>query len=301
MRAAVFLFVLLLCSGCTAIVSDEIGDLERSTSSQRDLHIRLVGFDPHVGQLVDIQVVDPADDPDPDRIQARAVIQTLPSSCVDIRMRRGAPVSANRIDFYADLNMNGMLDPMDPMDPMTIDHAWRCDDSLETPCQLDGDELIFAHNFMFHDIAADPASPIGGAFDITISGLEEHDGKSVTGQLLTEITVDMMGTTETGVPALFFISSVSGGAFDVVVPGIVDGGLGYDLELTIGDDELICTLPDQIAPGGGDFTIDAPLSSFTCAPPAAVDCAALETQCDARDAAACETLARRCAFVDCAR
>lgn len=296
MTRALACLAALALSGCTAIVTDDLGDLQVNSSSQQDIDIRLVGFDPHVGQLVDISIIDPSEEDDgPDFIQARAVLDTLPSSCVEIRMRRAAPVSASRVDFYADLNMSGT------QDPTPDDHAWRCDDTLETPCALDMGSLTFPHNFMFQDIVNDAAQPIGGDVVINLTGADEHDGRTVTAQLLTEVVVNAeTGETETTVPGLYFRSSISGGEATMRLPGMTDGGRTYDLELTFGDDASICTLPGQRAPTTGDFVIDAPLSSLECVTPEAVDCAALQMECPGNPEA-CRTLFRRCAIVDCAR
>ena len=293
MRATACIAALALC-GCTAIVDGEVGDLEVNASAQQDIGIRLVGFEPHVGQLVDIMVVDPTSN----LIQARAVVDTLPSVCLDVRMRRAAPVSATQVDFYADLNMNRM------QDNFPEDHTWRCDDDeIATPCMLDGGRLTFPHNFTFQDIFDDPGTPIGGDVDVRVTGVEAHDGQSVTAQLLTDIVVNAeTGDTETTVPGLYFLSSISGGEVSMRIPGIADGGRTYALELTFGDGTTRCTLENQTAPTSGDFPIDEPLSSFTCDEPAAVDCAALQTQCDDMGRPdACATLFRRCAIVDCAR
>jgi hypothetical protein len=289
-RASLLLFTLAL-GGCSLLVDGEVGDLEEDPTSQRSVTVSLRAFEPHVDQLVDIQVVDPAEG----FVIARAILDPLPAADVDVRLLNGAPASVDRIDFYADLNMNRALDP--PPE----DHVWRCDSTVATPCELDGDRLLFVHNVMFQDIAADPATPTGRDWVLNVDGAEAQDGRPVLARLRTRVAVDAEGEVRVDVvPGLYRLGAVESGTVAFTLPGIADPGQVYDVELLFGDDAEECVLEEQRVPTapGEAFVVERSLSAFTCAAPEPVDCAMLEEQCERGVEGTCRRLADRCAFVD---
>lgn len=279
-------------TGCSLLVNGEVGDLGLDLSSQRTVTISLRAFEPHVDQLVDVQVVDP----DQNFILARAILDPLPTADVDVRLLNGAPAAADRIDFYADLNNNRTLDA--PPD----DHVWRCDGTPATPCELEeGGRLLFIHNVMFQDISATPAMPAGRDFVMNVGGAEEKDGMPVVVRLRTRLAIDPEGEVRVDVvPALYRLGAVESGTVAFTLPGIADPGQTYDVELIFGDDAEECVLEAVRAPtrAGEDFVIDQPLSEFTCSTPPPVSCPTLAESCEMNVADACERLADRCAFVD---
>src|SRR5690606_23186877 len=135
------LAALVLTAGCSVIVGDEVGDLRPDLNAKRDVTVSLRDFGPHVDQLLDVQIVTPGVPPEiAPLVSARVMVDAVPSDCVDMRLRRGAPFVASRVDFYADLNMNGRLDP-----PSAGDHSWR------RPLDENG-QLVFIHDVMFDDL-----------------------------------------------------------------------------------------------------------------------------------------------------
>lgn len=282
----------LSLGACSLVVDDQVGDLDIDPLSQRNVTVSLRAFEPHIGQLVDVRVVDPTND----FLNARAIIDPLPAPDVDIRLLNGAPIAVDRIDFYADLNMNRMLDPAPD------DHVWRCDGTAATPCMLDeAGRLLFVHNVMFQDITEMEAEPVGADLVLNVTGADEHDGQPVLARIRTRILVDVENDVRVEVvPGLYRLGNIEAGTVAFTLPGIADRGQTYDLELIFGDDALECVLPALRAPdaAGEDFLVERPLSDFECAPPEPVDCAALEDDCEMDVDGACNQLADRCAFVD---
>ena len=290
----VLLVLVLLASGCSVIVGDEVGDLRPDLNAKRDVTVSLRDFGPHVDQLLDVQVVvpgDPAADIAP-LVSARVTIDAVPSDCLDMRLRRGAPFVASRVDFYADLNMNGVLDP-----PSAGDHSWRRD--------LDeSGRLLFIHDVQFDDLTNEPAQVVLNALEMNVTGAEAMNGAQVVVLLVGEDLVDVeMNIRRPSVPAMF-VTNVNEGRIAFSMPGVVDPGTFYDVEIHIGDEALVCVLEEQrgpTTPGDAPLRIEDTLDALACEPGTPPDCGALDDACDMGDVGACEDLARTCPFVDCGR
>ncbi|MFK7984585.1 MAG: hypothetical protein AB8I08_01055 [Sandaracinaceae bacterium] len=294
-------FVALLCvlfisTGCSVVVDGSVDGLEPNPLQMRDVTVSLRDFSPHVEQLVrvewvenlDLLVPPPAEGRVP-LVLATAVIDSAPSDCMDIRMRRGAPLVANRVDFYADVNMNGMVDP-----PEDGDHTWR--EFLD-----DNGELIFIHDVQFEDLTVDPGAALLNGFEVEITGAEEHDGATATVLLIDEDTLGADADVVLPSVTVLYVTEIESGTLSIALPGVADSGEDYDIEVRIGDNSLVCTIDDQRTPVSGPLRVEGELSSFTCAPGEAPDCGGLSTACDAGDDTACADLAWQCAFVDCGR
>lgn len=297
MRSLVALLSLLILStGCSVVVEDSVGNLDPNPLQKRDVTVSLRDFSPHVGQLVQLQWVENLDlivpEPMPGRVPlvlATAVIESAPSDCMDIRMRRGAPLAANRVDFYADVNMNGVVDP-----PEDGDHTWR--EFLD-----DNGELLFIHDVQFEDLTVDPGSALLNDFEVEITGAEEHDGATATVLLIDEDTLGEDRDVTLPSVTVLYVTEIESGTLSLSLPGVADSGEEYDVEVRIGDNSLVCTIDNQRTPISDPLRVEGELSSFTCAPGEAPDCGGLSTACDEGDENACADLAWRCAFVDCGR
>jgi hypothetical protein len=105
---------------------------------QHKLTLEFKGMTPHVGQQLEIRVLDTADG----REVGQARVDSIPGAEFSVDLYVLKDGHSYQIDFYADHNGNGQYDP-----PST-DHAWR----LELD-DADGDEtLTFTHNTTFTDI-----------------------------------------------------------------------------------------------------------------------------------------------------
>ena len=248
------LAVALQATGCTLIVGGEVDDLSTDVSAKRDVTLRFPDLEPHLGQTVDIRLVRPvlAGEMGAPQILGRVIIDPLPSACFNVMMERAVPFAADRVDFYADINGNGVVDPA-PMD-----HSWRA--NLD-----ENGVLLFPHNMVFTNIELDdPASPSGSDLVVNVTGAEEHDGRRVVAALITSDLVDPdNGVFEDSIPGVYVLGAVEAGTIAFTLPGIIDSGRTYELELEIGDGDARCSIT-QSAPAVGEFPISVDLSDFDC-------------------------------------
>lgn len=290
----VLLVLVALASGCSVIVGDEVGDLRPDLNAKRDVTVSLRDFGPHVDQLLDVQFVVPGNPPDVvPLMSARVTIDAVPSDCVDMRLRRGAPFAASRVDFYADLNMNGVLDAPGSAG----DHSWR------RPLDESG-RLLFIHDVQFDDLTNEPAQIVLNPLEMNVTGADELNGAQVVVLLVGEDLVDVETNLRRPTVPAMFVTNVSEGRIAFTMPGVVDPGTPYDIEIHIGDEALVCVLENQrgaTTPAEAPLRVEATLDMLECEPGTPPDCGALDDACDAGDVRACEDLARTCPFVDCGR
>ncbi len=125
------------------------------------LTLDLTGFSPHVGGLFELRVVDESYDREVGRVRVvdladggevgRTRVESVPQADFSVSLPGLAVGGSYNVDFYADLNGNGLYDS-----PGT-DHAWRI-----ALTDVTGDTtLTFAHSVTnFVDIEW-PSSPLG--------------------------------------------------------------------------------------------------------------------------------------------
>jgi len=100
------------------------------------------GMDPHIGQRLELRVVDRATLAE----QARLTLPAVPMGSFELEIDGLTEGSAYRVDFYVDFDEDGAYDPP------PVDHAWR----LEIDALAAGEVLTFAHDTDFTDIAWPP-------------------------------------------------------------------------------------------------------------------------------------------------
>lgn len=111
--------------------------------SQATLQVSFEGMDPHVGQMMELRVVEMASGSE----AARLSVSAIPMASFELEIANLMEGMSYRIDFYADFNENGRYDA--PPD----DHAWR----LEIVDMGKSESLTFGHTTQFTDIAWPPA------------------------------------------------------------------------------------------------------------------------------------------------
>lgn len=249
MRRLLSLCLVSFLAGCSLVVGGEVDDLQIDRDAKRDVRVDLRDFTPHVGQIVDVQIVEP----DGALARAHAVIDPLPSDCVNITFPRGAPLSANRVDFFADLNMNRALDQT------PTDHSWR----FELP--EDG-RLLYVHDVDFTNIGeVDPATPGGQPLTVNITGAEAFEGQRVVASVSREdLIIDDLGNEMRldTVPGIYVLGGVTGGVIAFELTGVIDGGAQHDIELAIGDGPTRCRTSAMA--GGDGLTLEVDLSTIDC-------------------------------------
>jgi hypothetical protein len=180
-------------------------DAGSTPAALRDVTLSITGADPHMGQLVDIRIVD-----EWDNLVARGVIAGLPSGAYDFALPHSTPEGAHRLDFFADLSGN------DAYDAPPADHAWRMD------VAADGDAVVsFVHNTDFTDIAS-PAIHQGGDLTLDVSGVDPHVGQ------LFEVRV--IRTDNDQLVGRYVLPAITEAAFTVVLEDILDDGVEYQVD-----------------------------------------------------------------------
>jgi hypothetical protein len=161
------------------------------------LTMHFEGMDPHVGQKLEVRVIDKATRKE----AARQTLPSVPSPSFDMQFDLLLDDNSYWIDFYADLSGNGLYDV-----PPT-DHAWRLDLD-EAPNDT---TLTFVHNTTFTDI------DWKYLFTLRFDSMDPH-----LGQMLQMRVDDNLTGVEVGRARY---ESIATPAFDLSVPGISVGGM----------------------------------------------------------------------------
>ncbi|MBN2009820.1 T9SS type A sorting domain-containing protein [candidate division KSB1 bacterium] len=114
--------------------------------AQYKLMLQFHDMSPHVGQMLSIRVVDQASG----FSVGHSIIPAISGPDFDVEMYVMIPGHNYHIDFYADLNGNGMYDTP------PADHAWR----LLLTNVVGDTSLSFIHDIVFTDVAFPPLSDI---------------------------------------------------------------------------------------------------------------------------------------------
>lgn len=259
MRRCLSLALLVLASGCSAVVGGDLDPLEVDLNGRRDVGMRLVNFDPHVDESVFVEFWRP----DTGFLSAAAGMDPLLFPCVDIQLPFGADIGTTMVDFYADRDFNGLDAPPD-------DHVWR--EELD-----ESGQLVFPHEFNFVDISADRPTAMGDDFIFDITGAEEFEGDSVVVSLIQEVDIAPGADEEDlrdSVNAVFLTDVLDGTVGrrrmspaiegPPRLRGVVDGGVTYTVELSIAPNTpraMRCRL--QVV-SDRDLVVTEDLSAFEC-------------------------------------
>ncbi|MCB9594987.1 MAG: hypothetical protein H6719_19855 [Sandaracinaceae bacterium] len=246
---------LTLSTGCSLIVEDEVRDLQPNLNGKRDVRVTLIDMNPHIGQYNDIQIIRPGDPDDPtsrSEVEARAIINPLPTGCFELFWPLGASFAANRVDFYADLNMDGMLSAPGE------DHLWR----RELVDSGDGEaSLEFIHDVMFDDIGADPAAEPLSDLIVNVTGQEAHDGQLLVISVTRDFRESPGAPAQQTTPGIMVIGAVAGGTISETLPGVLDQGSEYTLDFDFGEGATICR--GRITADAAGATVDS-LDGWDC-------------------------------------
>jgi hypothetical protein len=240
-RLLSFALPLALCSGCFLVASTD----DFTEDEKCDLELDIRSFAPHIGQAMELRLVqepDPADVPDdPDeevrpRLLFLGFFEPLQDPNMDIDIPGAVPALVNpdrprpQLDFFADFNMDGAYSGQ------PADHSWR----IEDPCDPDRDPA-FPHNTNFADLVR-PIG-LGGTVHVDfcpnlamgdrIAMIEPFDGTEalevrVSGTFVP--TVD--GMTEEVRPVGFYrLERIGARPMGVALPQLVDPGFNHKVEI----------------------------------------------------------------------
>jgi hypothetical protein len=196
----------------------------RPPSNFSDLRVSMTSLNSHTSEMFEYRVVDSSN-----VIQSRGFIIPLGSQDFDFFVPNAVPKQNGpfRLDFYADHdNSGGYFEPR--RDGTHVDHSWRL--PLE-PTMLDENDtyvVTFAHNqsWVYLD---DPAPPIefGKTCKVHLRAME--------GFLKKRVEVRVSDATTRRVVAMYRVPSLTKPELDAVVPGMIESGVTYAVEVYTDD------------------------------------------------------------------
>ncbi len=192
--------------------TDSGGELGVEQVNFRDLAFTMTAMGPHIGQMIGIRIVAGENEKTAhgDGLESHIILDPLPSDGFELFVPKGVADGEHTLDFFADLNMNGVYDPP------TADHAWRID--LAAAGDL---EPAFEHNTNFTDIE-NPAPAQGGDFTMNVTGLSPHVGQLFEVRVIDNETDQTVGQ--------YRLASVASADFTLVIPGIIKQGTEYTVD-----------------------------------------------------------------------
>jgi hypothetical protein len=211
----------LSTSSCFAVA-----DLDRFQTAPPtnfvDLRLTVRGMTSHVGEYFEYRVIDSTH-----TIQSKGI--ALPLGGPDATFfAPGAIPKQNgpfTLDFYADHDKSGGYDNT----PTVInDHAWRLPLDLNAVDSTGTMTIVFDHNTSFNYLD-DPTPPreYGAAATVRFSNMGGFIGKRV------EVRISDPSAHRT--VALYRVPSVLDAAFTATVPGMIDPGVAYSVEVYTDD------------------------------------------------------------------
>lgn len=231
MRAVQRLAMILTTAGLAASSSScfAVTDLDRfqqagGSGNFTDLRLTVRGMTSHVAELFEYRIVDKNN-----TLQSRG--QIFPLGGPDATMfapgavpKQNAPFN---LDFYADHDNSGGYDRDEASG--TGDHSWRIpltDDLLDP--KTGAYTITFDHNTSF-SVLTSPAPPIeiGTPATVHLSNMGPFMGK--------RIELRIADASSKRVVVLYRVPVLGTATYDVTVPGMIEGGVTYTVELYTDD------------------------------------------------------------------
>jgi hypothetical protein len=223
-------------SGSGGTSSEDDGGVDEDAGADatalRDLTLELIGYDPHVGQLMHFRVVS-----DDDALVAVGVWDPLQDADTEIALPGSTPNGVHRLDYFADLDGSGGYNPP------PADHAWRM------PIPANGDvSLAHTHDTDFTNIAM-PSLAAGEDLTFSATDMDPHVGQLFEVRVFDEDTGQLRGR--------YVLAEIETADFEVVLPGIIQDGSRYPA-LTVSPD--FSALVAEPEPGRSATTTSTPES-----------------------------------------
>jgi hypothetical protein len=224
------------------------GDSAPPAATYETLSFHLSGMKPHETQLFEYRVVDANN-----FVQSHGIVDPWPGDEVSLVAAKAVPPlnGPYRLDFYMDMNGSGSYDGIG--DVATQDHAWRIDPLADYPAgrtpHVDGAVSVdFVHNLSFTDIdkyqgSSNPPSNTGIGATIELRHLSMYAGKTLEVRVADGASGHVVG--------LYRHTKVPEDDFTLVIPGVIDGGVDYDVDVYL--DANGNGMYDNPADGSGDL------------------------------------------------
>jgi hypothetical protein len=206
------------------------GVTSADTADYTSLRVTVVAMKPHTGQMMEFRVVDGHN-----FIQSRMIVSAMATldATINVPAAIPKPNGPYRLDFYADVNFSGGYDGLGSV--LANDHAWRIDPLADYPegtTPIPGlVQVRFVHNTSFTDIDQYPSGVPNKAADtglgakVHVVGMDAYQGK------MAQVRIADRGSHH--VVATYRVPEVRGGGFEAAVPGSVEQGTDYDVDLYV--------------------------------------------------------------------
>jgi len=216
------LLVAGLSSSCFAVTDlDRFKTQEQSAGNFSDLRLTVRGMTSHTKELFEYRVVDNAN-----VIQSRGFVQPLGGVEATLFVRGAVPKQNGpfHLDFYADHDDSLGYDQRQGQG----DHSWRL--PLDDKVQNDQGTFVvlFDHNTSFSYLN-DPSPPreIGKSCVVRLKNMQAFQGKRVEARVAD--------ASSKRVVALFRVPVADKPDFDLTIPGMVEPGVTYAVEIYTDD------------------------------------------------------------------
>lgn len=238
LRTASLSLACLALSSCTVIADLDSYKVDRGCDLRMDLTDFAAHFTgPHRMEFFVVPTAEALADAGADVATLSSILVLDPTPAIDftVRMPNAVPNRAHEIQFYADQNNNGLVETL--VNDVRIDHTWVVNDVCRR------DPIPFEHTLIFQGFTR-PAG-IGQNLVVNVSNLPEAGGAFEL-RAIVAVPIDPARPTET-VERTFGVyhrptrdAGLAGDMdpFTATIPGIVDGGVTYILEIWAdGDDD----------------------------------------------------------------
>ncbi len=217
MRPSFVCVLALATTSCFAVTNlDRFKESTVADANFGDLHLAVRGMTSHVAEYFEYRVIDSTG-----TIQSRGI--ALPLGGQDEQFF--APLAVPKqngpfhLDFYADHDHNGAYTP--PTGDTFPDHAWRV--NLPDPNDQNLVDVEFDHNTSFVSLIDPSPKEYGNPSTVHCVNLGSLQGKRV------EVRVSDASTKRT--VALYRVPNVTTASFDAIVPGMIEEGVTYAIEV----------------------------------------------------------------------
>jgi len=213
-------------SSCFAVTDlDRFGSNAGANGNFNDLKLTVRGFTSHVNEMFEYRIVDKDN-----TLQSRGIIVPLGDTKATLFAPGAVPKQNGpfNLDFYADHDLNGVYGRDDLQ--QTGDHSWRIPLTADLLDDSGAFSVVFDHNTSF-SVLTNPAPPreIGKPATVRLGNMGGFIGK--------RIEIRIADASSKRVVAFYRIPSLGGAAATVVVPGMIEGGVTYTVEVYTDDNQ----------------------------------------------------------------
>lgn len=211
-------------SSCFAVTDlDRFESKGGANSNFNDLRLTVRGMTSHVNEMFEYRIVDAAN-----ILQSRGIIEPLGDDHATLFAPGAVPKQNGpfMLDFYADHD-NSKTYGRDPLQG-TGDHSWRIP-LKDVPLDENGAYVVvFDHNTSFTVLTnPEPPREIGTPATLRLVNMSAFVGKRVE--------MRIADASSKRVVAFYRVPKLAGPTQTIVIPGMIDGGVTYTVEMYTDD------------------------------------------------------------------